>query len=222
MESSSGVQLQGTESEGSSDGEEFRTPEKESSDEETTQDRNFVDNAPQDAQNPLVMYGGFNAALRSDSESEDYSQLVKGRFKPCAPRRSTNPGPRLRTGHRARVLQSAPNSSADESGTALQDQSQAAAEGDMGCEGGASPESSSSSCGSGVSSPIFSTAAKFSCKKSGARLPFLLFQGAFLFRTRFCEGPATRAPGKRCHGQDLRIVGSDSGITRQQQALLTF
>jgi hypothetical protein len=46
----------------------------------------MIDDASQEVENPLVTYGQLTVGMQTDSESEDLSQILGGRFKPRAPR----------------------------------------------------------------------------------------------------------------------------------------
>jgi hypothetical protein len=94
--------------------------EKESSDEEDSQDLSFINNEPETGQNPLINYGQMNAAIESDSESS-LSQLLAGRFKRGAPAGATG-SPQNR--RRPRVVHSSPEQSADEGSLSPANQSQ--------------------------------------------------------------------------------------------------
>ncbi|GAQ91319.1 hypothetical protein KFL_007640060 [Klebsormidium nitens] len=104
-------ELQGSESEGVGEtiDEVEYTREKESSDEENSQDLSFINNEPKTGQNPLITYGQMNAAIESDSEPS-LSQLLVGRFKRRAPAGATG-SPQNR--RRPRVVHSSPEPSAD-------------------------------------------------------------------------------------------------------------
>jgi hypothetical protein len=84
------------------------------SDEETSQDRAMIDNAPQSPpnSNPLVQYAQFNAAMGSDSESEGLGGFLGRRFKRRAPGEATDA---VRTRRRTYVVESSSESSAYES-----------------------------------------------------------------------------------------------------------
>jgi hypothetical protein len=124
-----------SESEGEDiEGVEFQR-EEESSDEETSQDRAMLDDASQDEQKHVVQAGLINAARRDggDSDSEDLSQILRGRFKPRAPANALKSRAPLGTRRRGRVLESSSDSSAEESGPS-RDQSLPAAEMDVDSE----------------------------------------------------------------------------------------
>ncbi|GAQ90320.1 hypothetical protein KFL_006270020 [Klebsormidium nitens] len=139
---------QSSESEGEGEdieGAEFER-EEESSDEETPQGSMF-DDASQDEENPVVQHGRYNAAMDIDSESEDFPQLLRRRFKRGAPEGATNLRSPLQTRRRARAMLASSESSSEE-GSPPRHQSPARVE-DMGRRGADPPES-----GAGADHPM--------------------------------------------------------------------
>ncbi|GAQ85682.1 hypothetical protein KFL_002480195 [Klebsormidium nitens] len=114
---------QKTESEG--EGEDIEEAEfkiaDETSDEETSQDRAMIDDAPQEEENEVVRCCRMNAAMETDSEAEGFSQVL-ARLKRRAPGGATSP---LQSRRRRRVLLSSSDSSGEEEDSPSQGRSQA-------------------------------------------------------------------------------------------------
>ncbi|GAQ93393.1 hypothetical protein KFL_014940010, partial [Klebsormidium nitens] len=84
----SNLERSGSEEEGEDiEGAEFESMS-ESPDEETSQDREMIDDGSQVEENPVIAQGRIRAVMGSDSES-DVSQLLGRRLKPRAPGRAT-------------------------------------------------------------------------------------------------------------------------------------
>ncbi|GAQ83538.1 hypothetical protein KFL_001520080 [Klebsormidium nitens] len=119
----SGEESQKTESEGEGEDVEGAGFESvhESSDEETSQDRAMIDDAPQEEENEVVQYGRMIAAMETDSDAEGFSQVL-AKLKRRAPNVETNPAPSNR---RRRVLLSPSDSSSEDEGSSSPVRSQA-------------------------------------------------------------------------------------------------
>ncbi|GAQ89675.1 hypothetical protein KFL_005490050 [Klebsormidium nitens] len=119
---------QGSETEG--EGEDIEGAElesaTESSDEETSQDREMIDDASQEEESPVIRAG--QLATLESSDSKSLSQILGGHFKRRAPKRASIP---LRTGRRSRVVLSSPEPSS-QAGSQASCQSHAAKDEELG------------------------------------------------------------------------------------------